>query len=158
MAEKEIIFPELLKLEREAFIEDRHTFSRIISVIGPINSNDYSPFTSIMKLYVKHQNDPLAGDFIRNFGVYGDQRGTKIFEHIIKDPSKYEHQFFASEALYLLTGEKVPFINSYKEKQDFFVRDELVAARQIIMESEGRKRTYKEMLALDKLYYNSKEI
>jgi hypothetical protein len=60
-------------------------------------------------------------------------------------------RYLIARALYLSTGRNYEYFNESREKKQVYLTDELRDARNTIVASKGRFRTFPEMMVLDNL-------
>lgn len=130
-------------------------YIRILGVIGKHASLQY--LESISNTTIKEKNFPLLFYSIPSIGLLGDEKAIPFLENYLeKNIDDLQSNFLdytTVSSLYLLTGrDNFYFINSAGEKQRLIINERLSNARKIIVESKGRKRTYEEMITLDKIF------
>lgn len=128
---------------------------RYIRVLGVIGEND--AITCLAKTYVDHQNQDTSESrskkyiVIRSLGFIGDEEVVPFLEKILNRQSDKSLNFVIAQALYLLTGKKYDFVTWQGENQELFVSEELMQARQVILNTRGKKRKLEDMIILDSL-------
>jgi hypothetical protein len=104
-------------------------------------------------------NYAMAYYSIYSIGLLGDTKAVPSLEILLqKSNSTPEFRllgFPVAVALFLLTGRNnYDFVNSAGETQTLIVTPRLSEARQVIIHSQGRKRTYRELIILDRIFRN----
>lgn len=129
-------------------------YIRIMGVIGGDRSEFY-----LIKIFGKHQNlqyaDYVLFNTVLSMGLSGSKMSEELLDRFIStdmSTNQIVMQHLAASSLYLLTGEQYFFINNRGEKEKLYLTQDLHNARDIIVSSKGRKRTYDEMITLDKLF------
>jgi len=143
-----ILIDNLRKDNKEAL---HGLFLRILGVIGEKNAlNDF------MSIYFKHQdeNKSLVLYYVLNsIGLLGEEKAVIFLENIINRKGQWDLlNYSIAESLYLLTGKKYDFINPKGDMQDFYPTDEVLRARDVILATKDRKRSFQEMIILDILF------
>ena len=88
-------------------------------------------------------------------GLIANDDLVVFLETLLRDYDKLRAQatkYSIVRSLYLITGEKYSYIDGSRRNTGLQVAEELIEARNVILNSKGRKRTLQEMLLLDKLY------
>jgi hypothetical protein len=102
-------------------------------------------------------NFPIMYYSIYSIGLIGDHRAVPFLENLLEKSNSVSELrilgFPTAVALFMLTGgNNYYFVNSAGERQTLIVTPRLSEARKVIVEAKGRKRTYREMIILDKIY------
>jgi hypothetical protein len=125
-----------------------------LGIIGEYYSAVY-----LIKAYSEYQNKDQSAVtvwyIINSMGLIGNHDAVKLLETLLKNYDKHGMQvsrYSLARSLYFLTGKRYDYINSSGEITKIHLTKELKNARKVIEESAGRKRTYDEMIILDKLY------
>lgn len=148
---KEIV--ESLSNDEDRYLRD--CYIRVLGVTGEHGSLQL--LESISNSEIKERNFPIIFYSIMSIGLLGDNRAVpfleKFLEKNVSDLQSHFLDFTAVNALYLLTGsDNYYFINSSGERQRLIITKRLSEARKVITEAKGRKRTYEEMIVLDKIF------
>ena len=146
-------FLNYLKSDKNEYLHDHYI--RAIGVVGNINGSDV-----LVDLYGKYQHElrheASINTIIASIGLIGDPKSARFLEDLLKNPDDPLVKLFYGtivRSIYLITGRsdyEIPYGLNKKSKLVFIM--ELVKARKIILESRGRKRTYDEMISLDKIF------
>ncbi len=146
-------FLDYLKSGKNEYLHDHYI--RAIGVVGNINGSDV-----LIDLYGKYQHElryeATIYTIIASIGLIGDTKSARFLENLLKNPDDPLVKLYYGtivRSIYLITGRsdyEIPYGLNKKSKLVFTM--ELVRARKIILESRGRKRTYDEMISLDKLF------
>lgn len=137
--------------------KNKHLDDLYIHTLGIIG--EYHSATYLLKTYVKYQDDKnnaiiLAG-IIDSMGMIGNEDLVPLLERLLSNYDNHRMQvtrYAIARALYLITGKPYSYIDSSGEKTNFNITTELKEAWAAVNLSRGRKRTFSEMLTLDKLY------
>jgi len=136
--------------------ENRHLHYLYIRILGVTGENDTIP--CLMKTYIEHQHQnsgeskSMRHIVIRSLGFIGDEKVNPFLEKILNEQHHDKMlNFVIAEALYLLTGERHDFINWQGNEEKLFVSKELMQARQVILDTKGKKRKFEDMIILDRL-------
>lgn len=131
-------------------------YLRITGVVGAEDSS---------QVIKKHYEDSLNAYrsiyanyiIVSSMGLTGDSYFIPILETLLENTGN-ENQISVSKtcvasSLYLITGDSsYNFINESGFKQKLNLSPELINARKAIVNSYGRKRTFGEMVIIDKIY------
>lgn len=153
LSEKKDIGKKLIKELKEHgdFFSLQDLYVRTLGVIG-----EEDAFPCLMEIYIRNQDKKVAvlDTVILSLGLLGKEDAVPILERILNREDGWFAllNFPIAQSLYLLTGKKYTFINSRGESQELFVTPELLQAREVIVATKGKKRKYKDMLILDKLF------
>lgn len=123
-------------------------YTRILGIIGEAENTEY-----LMKPYVQFQHDPNSRSriyhIIDSMGFSGNTDYVPILEALLnkyKEHNPAVTKYQIARSFYLLTG------NRYRVEQELiYLSSELIDARNVISSSKGRKRTYEEMMILEKV-------
>jgi len=122
-------------------------YLRILGVIGRPPSPDF-----LLDQYARYGNDPdrvsRSRYLIETMGLSGDAAYTVFLKSLLDrtDQKNIDTRYLIARSLYLITGEKYR-VNG----EEFHISPELEEARKVIVASKNRKRTFQEMLVLDKI-------
>jgi hypothetical protein len=130
-------------------------YIRILGVIGEKEAVD-----SLIRLFKRYQKNEIYeitfSYLVDGLGLIGDKSAVYFLEDLLKKKEKENIKVPGSTiacALYLITGNSdYSFVNSFGREQKLILTKEIDEARKIIVKSHGRRRTYKEMKELDKLF------
>jgi hypothetical protein len=93
--------------------------------------------------------------YIRDsLGQIGNEMAVPFLERILETYDDYDPRipkWSVARALYLITGKSYEYGSPTNKRAHLVMTDELMTARQIILSSKDRKRTFDEMITLDKL-------
>jgi hypothetical protein len=142
------------------YLEDdknRHLHNLYIKTLGIIG--EYYSAAYLIKAYAKYQNKEryavTVGYIIASMGMLGNNDVVQLLDTLLKNYDKHKMQvtrYSLARSLYLLTGKRYDYVNSSGENTKIHLTNELKNARKVIEESKGHRRTYDEMIVLDKLY------
>jgi hypothetical protein len=131
--------------------------SLYISTLGVIGNPNWTG--AILNSYVKYQNDPsnivMVSKVIDCIGILGSENVVPILENLIENYDRLQvkaTKYSIVRALYLSTGKRYEYINNSGVRTKIKLTGELEKARQVVLESKNRKRTFKEMVLLDKVF------
>ena len=137
--------------------KNKHLHNLYIKTLGVVG--EYYSASYLLKAYVSYQNDEQHANtvwyIINSIGMLGNKDVVPILETLLKNYDRHKMQvtrYSLVRSLYLITGERYDYINAAGEKTKIVLTNELKSARQVIVNSKGRKRTYEEIIILDKLY------
>lgn len=154
IAEKKDIGEELIQNINTG--KNEFLFCQYIRVLGVIGEIDAIPYLIKIYTYYQGKNSGVAKsmkDFvIRSLGRIGDEQVVPFLEAILNKQQTYWLNSVIASSLYLLTGERYEFDYSQGESYKFVATKDLMQARQVILNSKGKKRTYEDMIVLDKSY------
>ncbi len=129
-------------------------YIRTLGVIG-----EYYSLSALIKAYSKYQHNTSRRStvicIIDSMGLLGNQDSVPLLETLLRDYDQLDVQasrYAIARALYLITGRRYSFVNRQEEHSKLHLTSELKEARKAIVESMGRKRTFEEMIVLDKIY------
>jgi hypothetical protein len=129
----------------------RYLCIRILGVIGDKNS-----LASFIDIYKKHQDEKrsvLLYSVFESIGLLGENKAVPFLKTALDNKLKWEAlNYPIVESLFFLTGKRYEFINPNGDMQAFYPSEDEIQARNIVLATKGRKRTYKEMILLDKLF------
>lgn len=157
ISEKKNISNKLIGYLKENKNHDlRELYIRTLGAIG-----DEQALYELKKLYVKYQKNrayrPTISYVIQSIGMIGNESNVPFLETLLNKHDELNVQLQESEiafALYLVTGKNdYYFTTSFGTRQVLVLYPELEQAREVIIASKNRKRNYKEMLIMDKLYH-----
>lgn len=129
-------------------------YIRVLGVIG-----EETALHELFRTYQRHQSDAahkaIVYYTVTSIGMIGSEEMVPFLETLLEKPKELKIQvdeLTIANALYLTTGIEetrvAEFFNGKKHK----LSPEQIAARRVIASSKGRKRSYDEMLVLDKIY------
>jgi hypothetical protein len=132
------------------------SYIRILGVYGERNALTHLE-NSLGSLQRAGDNLPITYYTIYSIGLIGDHKAILFLENLLEKsnsvPGLQILGFPTAVSLFILTGNNsYYFANKAGEKQALIVTPRLSEARKVIVESKGRKRTYREMIALDKIF------
>ena len=137
--------------------KNNHLHNLYIQVLGI--SGESSSAGVLIKVYSRCQNDvnrlSTVNRIIEAMGLIANDDLVVFLEILLRDYEKLRVQatkYSIARSLYLLTEQKYSYINDAGRNTKLQVTEELIEARNVILNSKGRKRTLQEMLLLDKLY------
>jgi len=142
------------RLNNKEFGSDPDEYIHTLGIIGDQHSS-----SALMKKYVEYQNDPnyrhTVSVIIESIGLIGDEDYLPILKTIL-DHYEYHDmrtgRYIIARAIYLISGENYEHTNQLGEKMELTITQELLDARNVIVQSKGRKRTFEEMIILDNLF------
>jgi hypothetical protein len=156
ISEKKKVGEKLIKRLNDG--ENQHLQNCYIRVLGVIGEDDAIPY--LMDAYVKYQHNKnfksTIYDIVNSLGLIGKKDAVPLLETLLKKYDEHHVQVpsgLIAHSLYLITGSSYSFVNSSGEKEKLYLSKERIEARRIIATSKGRKRSFEEMVALDKLIY-----
>ncbi len=127
---------------------------RTIGVAGEREAAGY-----LMKAYVDTQDDKsrrrLQHYIVDSMGLIGNDGIVRLLEKLLENYERHPieaTQYAIARALYLQTGEKYYYIDSFGKRVTITISDELLKARDVILKTKDRERTVQEMILLDKLF------
>lgn len=137
--------------------KNKHFRDLYIHTLGVIG--EYYSATYLLKTYVKYQDDKnhaiIVATVIDSMGMIGNEDLVPLLERLLSNYENHRMQvtsYAIARALYLITGKAYSYSDSSGEKINFNITNELKDARNVVKSSMGRKRTFSEMIILDKLY------
>ncbi|MCD4742970.1 MAG: hypothetical protein K8R67_10900 [Desulfobacteraceae bacterium] len=138
--------------------ENTHLYDIYIRILGVMGSKQSLSY--LKKMYLMHQNNKNSRatlfNIIRSIGMIGENEIIPFLEMLQKKQKSFNvlvPEANIATAIYLITGNsKYFFINSFGVKQRLYLTNEISEARNVIIESRNRNRTFKEMLILEKMY------
>jgi len=155
LAEKDNFTKELvqhLSAGKNANLHD--IYIRVLGVVG-----EETALHELFRIYQRHQNDEASKAVVyytvTSIGMIGSEEMVPFLETLLEKRKELKiqvNELAIANALYLSTGiekaKAAEFFNGKKHK----LSQAQIAARRVIASSKGRKRSYDEMLVLDKLY------
>lgn len=135
--------------------ENKHlidTYIRAAGIIGDTASKD-----ELIKLYGEfdnHNYEVRLHYIIKSIGLLGINDAIPFLAGLLSDQEKvFVSGSTIAVSLYLITGQDhYRFVNELGNEQKLILTDDLKRARQVILDSKNRKRTYQEMIILDNLF------
>jgi hypothetical protein len=128
-------------------------YIQLIGIIGVKDAVGY-----LNRAFVDCQNDKNNQSkiyhIVDSFGLIGNEKIVPFLEKLLDNYEKYDlklTRYSIARALFLITGKSYKYISKDGKYSKITVSDELQKAREVIVSSKGRKRTFDEMLILDKL-------
>ena len=123
-------------------------YLRILGVIGKPPSPDI-----LLEQYARYENDPAGvarlRHLIETMGLSGDTEYIAFLKSLLDrtDQKNSDTRYLIARSLYLITGEK------YRaNEEELHISPELAEARKVIVASQNRKRTFREMVVLDRIF------
>ena len=106
-----------------------------------------------------HQHDmnrrSTVSRIIDAMGQIGNEDFVPFLEALIRNYDKLKVEttkYSIARSLYLITGKKYQYVNKSGVKTEIQVTNELIEARNVIIQSKERHRSLQEMLVVEKLY------
>ena len=135
--------------------KNKHLLNRYIRAAGV--TGDIPSKVELINLYRKYDNDTYEVRLhytVKSLGLLGVNDVIPFLENLLSDQDKVTVSGSTiAVSLFLITGEDhYRFVNHLGNEQNLILTDDLVRARQVILESKNRKRTYQEMISLDNLF------
>ena len=134
-----------------------HLHNLYIQVLGI--TGEKSSTGILIKIYTQYQHDmnhySTMNRIIDAMGLIANDDVVPFLETLLIDHDKLRvkaTQYSIARSLYLITGEKYHYIDDSGRNIELSITEELLEARNIILNAKGRSRTLQEMLLLDKLY------
>lgn len=154
IAEKKDIAEKLIKYIEENKNQNLHGL--YIRVLGVIGGGDQT-VNCLMKTYIKHQHNKekksIIYSVISSLGLLGDDKVIPFLELLLNKNYWPVYNGTIAASLYLLTGKQYEFIWCWDgSRQKLQLTDKLIHAREVILATKGKKRTFEDMLALDKRF------
>lgn len=142
------------RLEQDNNVHLHNLYIHVLGIEG-----DRSSAVVLIKFYSRYQHDinhsSTINQIIDTMGLIANYDLIPFLETLLRDHDKLGVQatkYSIARSLYLITGKNYSYMNSAGRITELQVTRELTEARNVILNSEGRKRTLKEMVLLDKLY------
>lgn len=135
--------------------KNTHLHKRYARILGVLGEKDALPTLKAALLKYSHnKNYKITADYIvTSLGLIGNHKIVPLLVRFLsKEKNSQVSQATLASALFLATGEKYFYINSFGKRQKYLPTRSEVHARKIIIDSRKRKRTYKEKILLDKLF------
>lgn len=137
--------------------QNKHLHDLYIKTLGVVGEQDV--FMHLLRSYSKYQGkkeySTNVWHIINAMGMIGNPGFTPLLKRLLENYSQHRVQvsrYLLARSLYLITGNQYKYINSEGRETKITLTDELINARKVIVDSENRKRTFEEMLTLDKLF------
>jgi hypothetical protein len=137
--------------------KNNHLEQDYIKVLGIIGG--YLSIDDLTEVYYKQKDNEksiiLTWYVISSMGMTGDVGYVPLLESLLSnydDKKMQVSRYLIARSLYMITGKRINYINSTGEKVELAITDELKSIRKLIQHSKGKKRSYKEMLALERFY------
>ena len=135
--------------------ENQHLIDTYIRVAGVIG--DTASKSKLINLY-KEFNNPTykvrLHYIVKSIGLLGTKDAIPFLQNLLS----YQGKAIVSGStiavsLFLITGQDhYRFFNTLGNEQKLILTDDLIRARQVMLDSKNRKRTYQEMIILDNLF------
>ena len=130
-------------------------YIRLLGVLGKKES-----LYELEKIYIKYQKDKNYRArlyyVIKSMGLIGNEEIVPLLETINLKYNELQVQVSGANiaaALYLITGSSGYYYDDIlNERQKLYLTEELIKAREVIVASKDRKRTFNEMVILDKTF------
>jgi hypothetical protein len=142
--------------------ENQHLQNCYIRILGVIGEE--GAISCFMNAYVKYQHNKNFKStlyaIINSMGLIGNEDVVPLLETLLKKYDEHHVQVpggLIAHSLYLITGKSYYFTSSSGVKEKLYLSEERIEARKIIEASRERKRTFEEMVTLDKLIYRPSE-
>jgi len=128
-----------------------------IKIVGLIGEKEALGYFNKIFVEVLNNNDPrgLTYPLVNSFGLMGNDEIVSFLEYLLENYRKYNikaTKYSIARSLFLLTGKKYEYVKARGSYGYFEPTSEFVYARDIIISSDDRRRTFEEMVALDKLF------
>ena len=154
LSERQDIGKKLTTYLRENRKEHHHNlYIRILGVLG-----DKRSANDLLKIYVKYQHDENHRSTIYrvvdSLGFISNEEAVPVLERLLTNYDRLGvqvTQYTIARALYLSTGKSQDYKNESGTASSLVVTKELLRARQVIVASRDRKRTFDEMMVLERL-------
>ena len=136
----------------------QHLQNLYFRVLGCVGGGALSE--DLKRVYSNKQNDrearALLHTTILSLGMAGNDDDIKFLEKLVEKYDNLNVQVsgaVVAASLYLLTGEnRWEFRNSSGRMQRLVLGEKLSSCRRVVMSSKGRRRSYDEMIVLDRVY------
>jgi len=137
--------------------EDNEIVDVYIKILGLIGEKEAIGYLNKVFIKALNTHDPrgLTYPIVNSFGLMGNDEIVPFLEYLLENYKKFNikaTKFSIARSLFLLTGNKYKYIKSNGSCGYFEPTRALVNARDIIISSDNRRRTFEEMVALDKLF------
>ncbi len=135
--------------------ENKHLINSYIRTAGVIG--DISSKIELIDLYREYDNPNYRARLyyiVKSLGLLGVADVVPFLENLLSNQEKVIISGSTiAVSLYLITGQDhYRFVNTLGNEQKLILTDDLIRARQVILDSKNRKRTYQEMIILDNLF------
>lgn len=152
---KKNLGPELLENIKSGENEHlQNIYIRTLGIVGERNATTY-----LIMQYSNYQDradkKSTLYSIIDSLGMIGNEEAIPILERLLENYDKYKIQvtrYSIVRALYLLTGKTYTYSDSSSEKKSITLTKRLENARKVIESTKASKRTFNEMLILDKAF------
>jgi len=138
--------------------KDSHLHGLFIKVLGIVGEDDPRAINSIIKIYVEYQDNmnrqSLVLKAIATMGYISNTNTISILERLLFNYDKHRMVapiYSIARSLYLSTGNNYEYVDVSGEKTKLHITEELLQAREVIVKSRGRYRTFEEMMILENL-------
>jgi hypothetical protein len=142
--------------------ENQHLQNCYIRVLGVIGERD--AISCLMDAYAKYQHNKnfksTIYGIVNSLGLIGSEDVLPLLETLLIKYDEHHVQVPSSliaHSLYLITGKSYYFTSCTGVKERLYLSKERIEARKIIEASRGRRRSFEEMVTLDKLIYRPSE-
>ena len=137
--------------------ESKEIIDVYIKILGLIGEKEAMGYLNKIFIEALNNNDPrgLTYPIVNSFGMMGNDDIVSFLKYLLENYSKYNikaTKHSIARSLFLLTGKKYKFVKANDSYGYFEPTSEVVNARDIIISSDDRRRTFEEMVALDKLF------
>jgi hypothetical protein len=160
ISEKKKVHEKFIKLLNEG--ENQHLQNCYIRVLGVIGEED--AISCFMNAYAKYQHNKNFRStiyaIINSLGLIGSEDVVPLLETLLNKYDEHHVQVPSSliaHSLYLITGKSYYFTSSTGVKERLYLSKERIEARKLIEASKERRRSFEEMVTLDKLIYRPPE-
>lgn len=151
IAEKKDIGKNLIAyIEKDENQNLHDLYIRILGVIG-----EYDAINCLLKTYIKYQDDKnrlfTIYKIISSLGFLGNEEIVPFLESILNKNSWPLLNHTIARSLYLITGKPYVYMDHTGKSQELYLYDGLIQARKVVLSTRGKKRSFDNMLILDKL-------
>lgn len=127
-------------------------YARIIGVMGEDGALD--ALEKACMIYFNNKNYEVTANYIvKSMGLIGRREAIPLLKELLENKEKVVDESTIASALFMITGDKNTFfINSLGVRQQLIPSESQLQARKTIIGSQERKRTFDEMILLDRLF------
>lgn len=132
----------------------QNIYIHTLGIIGEKNATTYL-IMQYSNLQDRADKKSTLYSIIDSLGLIGNEEAIPVLERLLENYDKYKIQvtkYSIVRALYLLTGKQYNYNDSSSEKKSITLTKKLENARKVIESTKDRKRTFNEMLILDKAF------